>query len=116
MNLNDAELQRYARHIVLPQIGGVGHAVNVAFTGYYQENGNAYVANTPAQSVPSNIYHPSPLPVVTGTRLPPQKANEIMFRSMAIADTMRFVNPLFEALQVLPLSVLLKRPLAAVPA
>ncbi len=74
------------------QIGDVGHAVNVAFTGYYQENGNAYVANTPAQSVPSNIYNPSPLPVVTGTRLPPQKANEIMFRSMAIADTMSFLN------------------------
>ena len=44
------------------QIGPVGHAVNLAFTGYYQENGNAYVANTPAQSVPSNIYNPSPLP------------------------------------------------------
>ncbi len=57
------------------QVGPVGHAVNFAFTGYFQENGNAYVANTPAQSVPSNIYNPSPLPVVTGARLPPRKAN-----------------------------------------
>ena len=75
------------------QIGPVNHAVNLAFTGYYQENGNAYVANTPAQSVmPSNIYNPSPLPVVTGARLPPQKANEITLRSMAIADTMSFLE------------------------
>ena len=74
------------------KIGPVGHAVNIAFTGYYQENGNAYVANTPAQSVPSNIYNPSPLPVVTGARLPPRKANEITLRSIAIADTMSFLN------------------------
>ena len=74
------------------QVGPVGHAVNFAFTGYFQENGNAYVANTPAQSVPSNIYNPSPLPVVTGARLPPRKANEVMFRSIAIADTMSFLN------------------------
>jgi iron complex outermembrane receptor protein len=74
------------------QIGPVNHAVNLAFTGYYQENGNAYVANTAAQSVPSNIYNPSPLPVVTGARLPPRKANEVTLRSMAIADTMSFLN------------------------
>ena len=74
------------------QVGPVGHAVNFAFTGYYQENGNAYVANTPAQSVPSNIYNPSPLPVVTGARLPPRKANEVTLRSFAIADTMSFLN------------------------
>ncbi len=74
------------------QIGPVGHAVNLAFTGYYQENGNAYVANTPAQSVPSNIYNPSALPVVTGARLPPRKANEITLRSMAIADTMSILD------------------------
>jgi iron complex outermembrane recepter protein len=74
------------------QVGPVGHSVNVAFTGYYQENGNAYVANTPAQSVPSNIYNPSPLPVVTGARLPPRLANEITLRSVAIADTMSFLN------------------------
>ena len=66
--------------------------MNFAVTGYYQENGNAYVANTPAQSVPSNIYNPAPLPVVTGARLPPRLANEIMFRSVALADTMSVLN------------------------
>ena len=44
------------------------------------------------QSVPSNIYNPAPLPVVTGARLPPRKANEITFKSLAIADTMSFLN------------------------
>ena len=73
-------------------MGPVGHAINLAFTGYYQENGNAYVANTPAQSVPSNIYNPSPLPVVTGARTPPRLANEITLRSVAIADTMSLLN------------------------
>ena len=73
------------------EVGPVTHAMNFAFTGYYQENGNAYVANTPAQSVPSNIYNPAPLPAVTGARLPPRLANEIMFRSVAIADTMSFL-------------------------
>ena len=74
------------------QVGPVGHAINFAVSGYFQENGNAYVANTAIQSVPSNIYNPSPLPVVTGARLPPRKANEVMFRSIAIADTMSFLN------------------------
>ena len=73
-------------------VGPVTHAMNFAVTGYYQENGNAYVANTPAQSVPSNIYNPAPLPVVTGARLPPRLANEIMFRSVALADTMSVLN------------------------
>lgn len=73
-------------------IGPVNHKVNIAFTGYYQENGNAYVANTAAQSVPSNIYDPAPLPVVTGARLPPRLANEITLKSMAVADTMSFFN------------------------
>jgi iron complex outermembrane recepter protein len=74
------------------QVGPVTHALNFAFTGYYQENGNAYVSNTAAQSVPSNIYNPSPLPVVTGARLPPRLANEVTLRSMALADTMSFLN------------------------
>ena len=45
------------------QVGPVGHAVNFAVSGYFQENGNAYVANTAAQSVPSNIYNPSRFPL-----------------------------------------------------
>ena len=37
MTLSDEELERYARHIVLPQVGGVGQrklkAANVAVVG-----------------------------------------------------------------------------------
>ncbi len=72
--------------------GFIGHKVNVAFTGFNQENGNAYVANTPAQSVPSNIYNPAPLPVVTGLRTAPRKASDISLTSFAVVDTMSFLN------------------------
>ncbi len=72
--------------------GFISHSVNVAYSGYNQENGNAYVANTAAQSVPSNIYNPAPLPVVTGIRTSPNKAADITFQSVAVADTMSFLN------------------------
>lgn len=72
--------------------GFISHAVNVAYTGYNQENGNAYVANTPAQSLPSNIYNPTPLQTVTGVRNGPNKAADITLQSVAIADTMSFLN------------------------
>lgn len=72
--------------------GFIGHKLNVAFTGFNQENGNAYVANTPAQSVPSNIYNPAPLPVVPFPRTAPRKASDITFKSFAVVDTMSFLN------------------------
>jgi iron complex outermembrane receptor protein len=72
--------------------GFIKHSLNVVFTGYEQEAGNAYVANTPAQSVPSNIYNPSPLPVVTGLRLAPRKASTETLTSFAVADTMSFFD------------------------
>ena len=75
--------------------GFIGHSVNVAFTGYNSEVGTAYVANTPAQSVPSNIYNPSPLPVVTGARPAPRRASDTTLTSVAIADTMSFLNDMF---------------------
>jgi iron complex outermembrane receptor protein len=72
--------------------GFINHSANLVFTGFSQENGNAYVANTPAQSVASNIYNPSPLPAVNGARIDPRKAAEISLRSVALADTMSFFN------------------------
>jgi iron complex outermembrane recepter protein len=72
--------------------GFISHKVNAVFTGFGQENGNAYIANTPAQSVPSNIYNPAPLPFVPLTRRPPRKASEIGFTSFAVVDTMSFLN------------------------
>jgi iron complex outermembrane receptor protein len=72
--------------------GFINHSLNLVFTGYEQEAGNAYVANTPGQSVPSNIYNPAPLPAVTGLRLDPRKASLTTLTSFAAADTMSFLN------------------------
>jgi iron complex outermembrane receptor protein len=72
--------------------GPIRHALNLVFTGYQQEAGNAYVANTAAQSVASNIYNPAPLPIVTGLRLAPQKASLSTLTSFAAVDTMSFFN------------------------
>jgi iron complex outermembrane receptor protein len=74
------------------ETGFIGHSINVAFTGFNQVAGNAYVANTPAQSVASNIYNPSPLPIVTGIRGTPRKASDVTLTSVAIADTMSFFD------------------------
>ncbi|MDQ8730068.1 TonB-dependent receptor [Bradyrhizobium sp. LHD-71] len=70
----------------------IGHSVNVAFTGFNSEVGSASTTNPPAQSVPSNIYNPSPLPVVTVPRLAPRKQSDTTLTSVAIADTMSFLN------------------------
>jgi iron complex outermembrane receptor protein len=72
--------------------GFIGHSVNVAFTGFNQELGNASSANPVAQSVPSNIYNPSPLPAITVPRRTPGKASDATLTSVAVADTMSFLN------------------------
>ncbi|MET0222518.1 MAG: TonB-dependent receptor, partial [Tardiphaga sp.] len=72
--------------------GFVNHSVNVALTGFNQEAGNAYLANAAALSVPSSIYNPSPLPAVVGTRSGPNKASDTTLSSVAIADTLSFLN------------------------
>lgn len=72
--------------------GPIGHALNVAVTGYFQENGNWYVATPATQSVLSNIYNPAPLMAVPGARLDPRKANEVTLNSVAMAHTMSFLN------------------------
>ncbi|WP_229729463.1 TonB-dependent receptor [Agaricicola taiwanensis] len=70
--------------------GFINHSVNVVFTGYMQENGNAYAAGT--VSVPSNIYDPSPLPAVSNPRLSPRKAADVTLTSYAVVDTMSMFN------------------------
>lgn len=72
--------------------GPVNHALSIAFNGFSEEAGNAYVANTAAQSVPSNIYNPAPLPLVTGPRLDPRKASTKTLTSFAIADTLSILD------------------------
>jgi len=72
--------------------GFISHKANVAFSGFQQEAGNAYVANTAAQSVPSNIYYPSALPVVTGVRPATRLASVTQLTSIAVADTLSAWN------------------------
>ncbi|MFG5118810.1 TonB-dependent receptor [Methylorubrum sp. POS3] len=72
--------------------GFVNHAMNLVFTGFSREDGYAYVANTPDESVPSNIYRPSPLPAVNGARIAPQRYANTTLTSVALADTMSVLD------------------------
>jgi iron complex outermembrane receptor protein len=74
------------------QTGFIGHAVNVAYTGFQQENGTASTVNVPNVFALSNIYNPSPLVPVTRTRLTPAKSSELTLSSVAVSDTMSFLN------------------------
>ena len=75
-------------------VGGVGHAVNVAYTGYNQESGFGYVTSLPAVAA-SNIYNPSPLPVIAGGRPPQGPSSDITLKSVGVSDTMSFLNDMF---------------------
>ncbi|KQU35392.1 TonB-dependent receptor [Methylobacterium sp. Leaf94] len=68
--------------------GFINHSVNLVYTGFTREDGYAYVANSADESVPSNIYRPAPLPVVTGERIAPQRYAGTTLTSVAVADTM----------------------------
>ena len=67
---------------------GVGHTVNVGYSGFQQEAGNAYV--TSAITYPSSIYNPSPLPPITAPRTDPRRASLTEFSTFALADTLSF--------------------------
>ncbi|MFH1343331.1 MAG: TonB-dependent siderophore receptor [Pseudomonadota bacterium] len=71
------------------ETGFIGHSVNVALTGYQQESGYAYIVGS---SAPSNIYNPSALPAITAERTAPRKNSEATRTSVAVADTMSFLN------------------------
>lgn len=69
---------------------GIGHTLNVGYSGFQQEAGNAYIASTIAY--PSNIYRPSPLPPITAPRTDPRRASLTQFSSFALADTLSFFD------------------------
>jgi iron complex outermembrane receptor protein len=72
------------------ETGAITHKLNVAYTGFQQEAGNAYVRS--AGFIPSNVYNPVPLPDVTGPRLSPQRSSDTTLTSLAIVDTMSVLN------------------------
>ena len=69
---------------------GIGHTLNVGYSGFLQEAGNAYIQS--AGSIASNIYNPSALPVITAARTDPRRASETRLTSVAVADTLSFLN------------------------
>lgn len=72
------------------EMGPVGHTLNVGYTGFYREEGNAYIPSL--GTTPSNIYDPAPLPVIEGERTDPRRAAETQLNSIAIADTLSFMD------------------------
>jgi iron complex outermembrane receptor protein len=77
--------------------GFIGHSVNVAYTGYNQEAGFGYVTSLVSGTgfVASNIYNPSPLPSVFGPRPAQGRNADTTLTSVAVADTMSFLNDMF---------------------
>lgn len=69
---------------------GVGHMLNVGLTGFQQEAGNAYIQS--AGTTTSNIYNPSTLPIITAARTDPRRASETTLNSVAVADTLSFLD------------------------
>lgn len=68
--------------------GFIVHKVNVAYTGFLQENGNSFTQS--GITVPSNIYNPSPLPPINASRITPLHANDLTNTGVAVSDTMSF--------------------------
>jgi iron complex outermembrane receptor protein len=72
--------------------GPIKHSVNLVYTGYQQELGFAYLANAPAQSLPSNLYNPTRLQFVPGLRVAPTKSSVETLTSFAAVDTVAFFD------------------------
>lgn len=69
---------------------GIGHTLNIGYSGLQQEAGNAYIPSS--TGYPSNIYNPAPLPPITARRTDPRRASLTEFSSLAVADTLSFLN------------------------
>ncbi len=71
--------------------GSVGHSLTAGVTTLLQESATAFTLQ-PTLANFSNIYNPSPLPVITANRIPTAKASYTRLGSFAVADTMSFAN------------------------
>jgi iron complex outermembrane receptor protein len=69
---------------------GVRHTVSLGYSRLEQELGNFFLNST--TTTLSNIYNPSPIPVITGARLEPGKASEQTLSSVALVDTLSFAD------------------------
>jgi len=69
--------------------GSIGHTLVVSANHMARETGYFYTATG---ATPSNLYKPSPLPTIASPRLAPSKTAELAQQSLAIADTMAFMD------------------------
>ncbi|MBP2314327.1 TonB-dependent receptor [Azospirillum soli] len=72
------------------ETGPIRHSLNVGYSGFKQEAGNVYIQSAGTNA--SNIYRPSPLPVITAPRTDPQKASDTTLTSVAVADTLSVLD------------------------
>lgn len=72
------------------QTGAVGHTLSLGLSHLTQEAGNAFSEGSVI--VPSNIYHPSPLPPNATVRKDTAKAAETTLNSVALSDTLAFLD------------------------
>ncbi|XHO84283.1 TonB-dependent siderophore receptor [Azospirillum sp. A29] len=70
--------------------GPVHHLLNVGYTGFKRDEGNAYIQS--AGSALSHIYNPVPLPAVTAARTSARKSAETTLTSVAVADTLSVLD------------------------
>lgn len=72
------------------ETGPVRHTLNIGYTDFRQEAGNAYIQS--AGTTASNIYNPSPLPVITAPRTAPRLASKTALTGIAVADTLSMLD------------------------
>ena len=73
--------------------GDVNHLVTVSASSLNQEAGSFYlVAPAATGTVNSNIYHPVPLPAMTGERRATTKTSETDLSSFSVTDTVSFFD------------------------
>jgi len=71
---------------------GVKHIVSVSASRLEQETGSFYLPGPASSIISSNIYHPAPLPVMTGERLSPTTTGGTELSSLALTDTLAFLD------------------------
>ncbi|MDY0976533.1 TonB-dependent siderophore receptor [Massilia sp. CFBP9012] len=71
---------------------GVKHLFTVSASRLEQESGSFYLPAPAGTAVESNIYHPVPLPVMTGVRQSPTTTSGTELSSIALTDTLSFFD------------------------
>jgi len=71
---------------------GVKHLFTVSASRLEQESGSFYLPGPASAAVNSNIYHPVPLPAMTGVRQSPTTTSGTELSSIALTDTLSFFD------------------------